>query len=100
MLLILGVWSKDLYIRAIYHDEIIPFTISNFLDTFIVNRNIGKYPRERPKWAKENGKHYIYFHGRSGSGKGHTFRPVGSRKDGVILLQSQVLLSTKQTCKP
>ena len=59
-----------MYIKTIYHDEIVPLPLSKFLKAFNANRNTEKSPSERPKWAIENGKHYIYFHGRSGSGKG------------------------------
>ena len=58
-----------MYIMTIFHDEIVPLPLSKFLETLNANRNIEKSPRERPKWAKENGNHYIYFHGRSGNGK-------------------------------
>ena len=62
-----------MYIMTIFHDEIVPLPLSKFRETFNnTNRNIEKshMHSERPKWAKENGKHYIYFHGRSASGKG------------------------------
>ena len=76
-----------MYIMTIFHDEIVPLPLSKFRETFNnTNRIMEKSHSKRTKWAKENGKHYIYFHGRSGSGKGHTFRPVGSRKVDVILL--------------
>ena len=61
-----------MYIKTIYHYEIFPLPLSKFLKTFYANRNT-EISGERPKWAKENGKHYIYFLGRSGSGKGETF---------------------------
>ena len=63
-----------MYIKTIYHDEIVPLPLSKFLKAFNANRNTEKSPSERPKWAIENGKHYIYFHGRSGSGKGRVHK--------------------------
>ena len=63
---ILGVWSEDLYIKTISHDEIVPIPISKYLENFNVTRKIKKSSR-RPKWLKENGKHYIYYHGHNGS---------------------------------
>ena len=62
----LGVWSEDLFIKTISHDEIIPLPIAKYLENFNVSRNI-EDSRRRPKWLKENGKHYIYYHGTNGS---------------------------------
>ena len=59
-------WSEDLYIKTISHDEIVPIPISKYLENFNVTRKIKKSSR-RPKWLKENGKHYIYYHGNNGS---------------------------------
>ena len=59
-------WSEDLYIKTISHDEIVPLPIAKYLENFNVSRNI-EDSRRRPKWLKENGKHYIYYHGTNGS---------------------------------
>ena len=59
-------WSEDLYIKTISHDEIVPLPIAKYLENFNVTRKIKKSSR-RPKWLKENGKHYIYYHGTNGS---------------------------------
>ena len=80
-----------MYIKTMSHDEIVPLPLSNFLDTFNANRNLEKSPSERPKWLKENGKHYIYFNGLSGSGKGLLI---------LLLHYYIILLSAKQTFIP